>query len=103
LNAQTLASWRDVALILLALEVSIGALILLGLSYFSVRAMRLVRAKVLEYLPIGLRYVQRTEHVTRRVSNVVVTPPTRIISSAHGIRTAIRTAFRGSADGNARV
>ncbi len=103
MDAQTLVAWRDVALILLVIEVFIVALVPLVLSYFAIRGLRVARARFIQHIPIGQRYVKRTEQVTRRVSNILVAPPIRVISTVQGVRTAFRTAFRHSASSSARI
>lgn len=95
MDPATLVFWRNVAAVLLALEVFLFSLPMLILLYFAVRGLRAVRAKLLEYFPIARGYVTQAENVTRLASSALVTPPMRVYGVTQGLRAGLRAAVRG--------
>jgi hypothetical protein len=94
-DPSALVFWRNVAAVILAVEAFIFSLPLLVILYFLIRGLRAVRAALLQYSPIARSYVTRAENVTRLTSSVLVTPPMRVIGTAHGLSAGFRVLLRG--------
>lgn len=70
----TLADWRDLAIILLAVEAFLLSLIPGALLYFAVRGISFLIRKLRSVAPIVQGYFRKTATVTEEVSQKAVTP-----------------------------
>ncbi len=84
----TLATWRDLSLILLILEAMLFVLPVLILMYFAVRWMPVIPEKLQPILKQGREYVLRAERETKRATKIIVMIP---ITTACVIAQAKRT------------
>ena len=84
-----LSLWRDVALVLLAVEtlvVNLGAAIVL---YLGLSWLRRAQAWIEPRLRLGARYVRRSRVVSGRVMAATAAPFVRLQAAAAGLRRAL--------------
>lgn len=70
----SLANWRDLAVVLLALEAFVFSLVPAVILYFGVRGMIRLLKLVRTYAPMVQGYFRRAAEVSDRVSRRVVSP-----------------------------
>ncbi len=85
-----LAHWRDVGLILLALEAFVMGMALGAMLYVSLRGLQQARTWLLPRLRVGRGYVRRTRDIVARVTSAVAAPFVLVQSAAAGLRQALQ-------------
>ncbi|MDH7488346.1 MAG: hypothetical protein QHH80_02425 [Anaerolineae bacterium] len=86
-----LGFWRDIALVLLALEAFLGVLVAGAACYFAIRGVRWLKANIPRVTRPARYYLMQTEQVVRRAGTSAVRP--FIWSGATAAR--VRAAWRG--------
>ncbi len=97
-----LGTWRDIAIVLLAVEAFCGVLIAGAACYFAIRGVLWLKAHLPRITRPALYYVNQTQAVVRRSSRIAIAPFVQGGATAARIRAAWR-ALGGSARRNSHV
>lgn len=69
-----LATWRDIAVVLLAMEAFCGVLIAGAACYFAIRGVLWLKSRIPRVTRPALFYVNRTQHGMQRVAGAAIKP-----------------------------
>lgn len=94
MNPETVALWRDAALIFLVLQAFILALPALLLMVYAFRGLRLVRASLLPLLSSAQEKTGQVEEGTRTFSSFLVRPVISAVSAGAFVLEAIKAFLR---------
>jgi len=89
-----LARWRDVALILLALEALLLGLLLAAATYLGLRGVLRLQERARPVLSKGRIYARQIREITRRIMSVVTAPFVWLQSTIAGLRRTLATLGR---------
>lgn len=96
MTRETLAFWRDIALILLCLQAFILMLVPGAILYFGWYYLRKGRKALSMPLLMAQVYALRIQHVTMRVTDKIAAIPMNIGAGSAQITTTLRTLFKGA-------
>lgn len=85
-----LGFWRDIAVVLLALEAFLGVLVVGTVCYFAIRGVLWLKAHIPRITRPATYYVNQTGNAVRRGSNIAVAPFIQGGATAARIRAAWR-------------
>ncbi len=98
----SLGFWRDIAVVLLALEAFLGVLVVGAACYFATRGVFWLKARIPRVTRPATYYVNQTQDAVRRGSHIAIAPFVQGGATAARIRAAWR-ALLGSERGNSHV
>lgn len=96
MTPETLAFWRDIAVVLLCVQAFILMLVPGALFYFGWYYLRKGRKALSMPLLMAQVYALRIQHITMRVTDKFAAIPINIGAGSAQVTTTLRTLFKGA-------
>jgi hypothetical protein len=84
-----LTPWRDIAIVLLAIEMAVMVAVPGVIFYFAIRGIRMIKRRLVMPMLLTRLWVVRVENATMRVSHAMVAMPITIDAAEARIKTTL--------------
>jgi hypothetical protein len=85
----SIAAWRDLSVVLLAIEGVIIGLVILAMLVISARLLGMARSEAHVQMRTAQKMMLRTERQVNAATVVVVSPVVNLVATSHGISVAL--------------
>ena len=92
----SLATGRDIALVVLVIEAIILGLVPLAVFYYAIRGMRSLRSWLDPKMPVARAQLERVAHSTRTISDYIVAPVLGVGSRRWQVQGTIQALLHGA-------